>query len=442
MDAVSHAPAVAASSDARPRVRRDALALAAWVVLVAGVAIWGRLLLDGGTMLFLKAPPLLGSWDLRLTAGVIAPVIVAAAIAYAGPVLARRLRWRTLLAACVIAGAVWPLALGLTAGASTIAAPLNNSHEYLTVIPLIDSPGEFLSTFTDRIDLYVTHIRSHPPGMALIVFGLDRAGLGGAEAAGALIVGLAATTPAAAMLATRSVAGEQAARRAAPFLILTPAAIWIATSADALYMAVGAWAVTLIVLATGAAGRRADALALAGGLLFGILAFLSFGHVLLATIPFAVAWARRRLRPLLVASLGIVAVAVGFLAAGYWWIEGFLAAREQYLGSVSKSRPYGYFLFNNLAAFALAAGPVAALALARLRDRRLWLLVGGGAAAVLLAELSGMSKGEVERIWLPFLPWLLLAAAALPQRLGIQRSMLAAQASLALAIQIGISTVW
>ena len=34
--------------------------------------------------------------------------------------------------------------------------------------------------------------------------------------------------------------------------------------------------------------------------------------------------------------------------------------------------------------------------------------------AVVLADLSGMSKAEVERIWLPFLPWVMLATAALP----------------------------
>ena len=39
--------------------------------------------------------------------------------------------------------------------------------------------------------------------------------------------------------------------------------------------------------------------------------------------------------------------------------------------------------------------------------------MGGGLAAVVLADLSGMSKGEVERIWLPFTPWILLAGAAL-----------------------------
>jgi hypothetical protein len=36
-------------------------------------------------------------------------------------------------------------------------------------------------------------------------------------------------------------------------------------------------------------------------------------------------------------------------------------------------------------------------------------------ASVLVADLSGLSKGEVERIWLPFAPWVTVAAAALPE---------------------------
>ncbi len=425
-----------------PRPPPAAIAVGLWLVLIVGAGVWGRLLLEHGTRLFLKGPPLLGGWDFQLTAGAVAAVAVAAALVYWAPSLVRRLGWPSLLLCAALAAAVWPLALALTAGSGAIASPLNDDHEYLTVIPFVHSPGEFLSTFTDRVDAYATHVRSHPPGMALIVFGLDRAGLGGAGPAAALIIALAATTPVALALAARSVAGEAAARRALPFLVLGPAALWIATSADALYMAVGAWAVALIVLAIGDHGRRSDALALAGGLLFGITCFLSFGLALLVTIPLAVAWAERRVRPLAVAAVGGVAVALVFLAAGYWWLDGFATAREQYLATVSISRPYGYFLVNNLAAFAIAAGPALAIALWRLRDRRLWLLVGGAAAAIAIANLSGMSKGEVERIWLPFLPWIMLAAAALPQGLRAQRTLLATQAGVALAVQIAVGTVW
>jgi hypothetical protein len=37
-------------------------------------------------------------------------------------------------------------------------------------------------------------------------------------------------------------------------------------------------------------------------------------------------------------------------------------------------------------------------------------------AAIVLADLSGMSKAEVERIWLPFVVWLAVPCALLPRR--------------------------
>jgi len=75
---------------------------------------------------------------------------------------------------------------------------------------------------------------------------------------------------------------------------------------------------------------------------------------------------------------------------------------------------------------------------------RTWLVVAGvgGAAlaAVALADLSGLSKGEVERIWLPFALWLLPAAARIPR--DRVRLWLAAQAVVALAINHLLFTTW
>ncbi|NEB36159.1 hypothetical protein G3I54_04220, partial [Streptomyces sp. SID14515] len=60
---------------------------------------------------------------------------------------------------------------------------------------------------------------------------------------------------------------------------------------------------------------------------------------------------------------------------------------------------------------ALRGGPAAASS-----EGRLALLVLAALAALLAADLSGMSKAETERIWQPFLLWLLPAAALLPRR--------------------------
>ena len=68
------------------------------------------------------------------------------------------------------------------------------------------------------------------------------------------------------------------------------------------------------------------------------------------------------------------------------------------------------------------------------------LLSGAAAATVLAADLSGMSKSEVERIWLPFVPWLLVACALLPQRW--LRPALALQVCFALLVQHLLFTGW
>lgn len=423
--------------------RADMLAVAAWASLIVVAIVWGRLLLAEGVGLFIQAPPLYGELGLDVGPGVLVAIAVAAAIVISGPTLAQTLSWGRVLGLTALAAAAWPLALSLLAGPDSITAPVSNPHEYLGVVPSIDSVGGFLSTFVDRIDTFSTHVSGHPPGFPLILFALDRVGLGGAGPATALIVAVAASAPVAVLVAARAVAGEGAVRPAAPFLVLTPAAIWIVTSADALYMGVGAWAVSLVVLAIAAPERgRSATFAVVGGLLFGAVAFLSFGLVLLATIPLAVATWKRRAFPLVLAAGAALAVVAAAAAAGYWWLDGLAAARGQYYDGVAALRPFGYFVIANLAAFAIATGPATAAGLARLRRAPIAVLVFGGLAAVALADLSAMSKAEVERIWLPFAPWVILAVASLDGDVAGRRRWLAAQAALAILVEAVLVTAW
>lgn len=254
-----------------------------------------------------------------------------------------------------------------------------------------------------------------------------------------------ASAVAAVLVALRNLAGEGAARASAPFLAFAPAAVWVATSADAFFTGVAAWGVTLVVLATGSRDRRSDLLALGGGVVLGIALFLSYGMVLIGLVAAAVAVARRRLRPLLITGVGVGLVSLIFAAGGFWWPEGLRATHLRYLAGISRRRPYEYFLLGNLAALAIALGPVAALALVRLRDRRVWFLAGGALVAVALADLSGLSKGEVERIWLPFMPWILVATCALPGRVANPSSAPAPLAPSSSALppsHAGLSWLW
>jgi hypothetical protein len=81
-------------------------------------------------------------------------------------------------------------------------------------------------------------------------------------------------------------------------------------------------------------------------------------------------------------------------------------------------RPRTYFLFANAAALAIALGPavVAALPLvwpAR-RNARLVAVPAAVLLALMVAVGSDLSKGEVERIYLPWAVWLLPLAALQP----------------------------
>lgn len=422
--------------------------MVAWALLILAARLWGQHLIDdlGREALRLSAPPVVGWYDVRLGVRVVVPVVTALVVVVGAPRAVRTLPWRRLLVLAAMAAAVWAVALAFTDGVDGVTAPTTlEGDEYLLDVDRVGSPGAFLSDFTDDIDSYVTHVRSHPPGTLLTLWSLDEIGLGGRGWTAALfILGGALAVPSV-LVAVREVAGEAAARSAAPFLVLAPAAVWIATTADALVAGVAAAAVAAVVVGTGRRGRRSDVWSGAGGLLFGVALMLSYGVALVALIPAVVAVARRRFRPLVVAALGALIVLGIFWLAGFSYLDGWSASRGEYLESVASTRPYGYFLWANVAALALVVGPASAAGLACLRDRKLWLLVGGALAAVALADVSGFSKGEVERIWLPFAVWLLPAASVLVGRVpraSVLRWWLGAQALVALAVQTGIRTRW
>ena len=114
---------------------------------------------------------------------------------------------------------------------------------------------------------------------------------------------------------------------------------------------------------------------------------------------------------------------------------------RRYYQGWAADRPYGYWVWADLAALLLCVGPVVAPALLRLPRRAGITLVPLAAlTAIVAADLSGLSKAEVERIWLPYAIWLLVATAWLPARQ--HRVWLAAQALTALAVNHLLFTPW
>jgi hypothetical protein len=281
------------------------------------------------------------------------------------------------------------------------------------------------------------------------------------------VIAVGATTAVAVLVTARALAGEALARRAAPFLALAPAAVWMGTSADGYFAAVAAWFVALLALAvTTRTTRRSGAAALGAGLLFGLTCYLSYGLTLFAMIGTGVlVLGRNRLRALPFLCAGVAVVPLAFTLAGFDWWEAYHLLVERYYQGAGGFRPYGYWVWANLACTVLVVGPAPVAGLRRsvavlVREReRLWpregsfpvrimsrhtpevrlaLLVLVASLALLVADLSGMSKAETERIWLPFAAWLLAAGALLPR----PRAWLAAQAAVALLLNHLLLTGW
>jgi methylthioxylose transferase len=427
----------------------DITAVAAGVVLVVAATIVGRLLLAGGTNLLLPFPPLLAQWLPHVGPGTPVAIVTAVAVVGWGPSLAATLPWRRLLPAAWMTATVWTLALALVDGWQRgVVERLSSGEEYLHDVPRVAGVRDMLATFADHIltdqpVYWTTHVGAHPPGVFLVYVVLDRIGLDGGGAAGVVTVLVGASACVAVAVTLRALGAEDVARAALPFGVLLPGAVWVGVSADGMFAAVLAWGVAL--LAVGATGRgvQADAAAVTGGVLLGSTLYLSYGLVLGLFLPAAVLVATRQWRAAVLAGAGAATVVVAFTAAGFWWFTGFNHVRVIYAASIAASRPYSYFVWANLAAVSFAVGPAVWAGMRRAAATRTLpgpaaLLVLAALAAMVVADLTGLSKAEVERIWLPFAVWLVVPCALLPR----PRMWLAAQALLALAVNHLLLTVW
>jgi hypothetical protein len=235
-----------------------------------------------------------------------------------------------------------------------------------------------------------------------------------------------------------------------PFLVLGPAAIFAGVSADGLYMAITAWGLAALAAAATSRTGRFIVLAVLAGMLLGAGVYLSYGLPLMGVIALAVLAAARSWRPLPWALGAALAVAGAFTVAGFAWWEAYPVLRERYYAGIASARPYSYWVWANIGAWAICAGVGAGAGMAHgLRQlragcdegtRAVLLLGASSIGCMLLATLSGLSKAEVERIWLPFTPWALCLLALLP--VGHRRPVLLLQVVLALLTQHLLLSVW
>ena len=379
--------------------------------------------------IFAAAPPLFAQWLPHVGVGTPLAVLIAVAV----------IAWRPPLALAYPLAVAWTFSLALVDGWQRgIADRLTTQDEYLHEVPGVHDIGTMLRTFSSRIldfqpDSWTTHVAGHPPGALLLFVWLDRLGLHGGGWAGVVVILVGCLAAFAVPWTIRTLGHTELAGAVVPFSVLLPGAVWVGVSADGLFAGVTAMGVALLV-------QRHWLAWIGGGLLLGYSVFLSYGLALFGLVALAAVIATRRWAALIVALVTAGGVMAAFAAAGFWWFDGYHLVVERYYQGIGALRPYGYWVWADLAALVLATGPAAVAGLRRLPRSPLLLLTGAVLLAVLLADVTGLSKAEVERIWLPFTVWLVPAAALLPA--PTRRWWLAAQALTALAVNHLLLTNW
>jgi hypothetical protein len=433
-----------------PGVRGDLWSGATALGLLGLASAVGAVLYAAGRPVHASAAPFTAHWVPHLGPGTPLAVGVAVLVIRRGQSFAATAGWKRLLGAGYAAAVAWILALALVDGWQRgLAGRLTTRDEYLSEVGGVTDVPQMLRGFTARIldfqpDSWTTHVSGHPPGAFLVFIGLDRIGLGGGGWAAIVCVLAGALTAVAIPVTLRALGDETGARAAMPFLVLFPGAIWIGASADGLFAGVTASALALLAVAL---TRRNLPAGLGAGVLLAAGLYLSYGLTLIALPALAIVLLARRGRVTLVAvALGAAAVVITFTAAGFWWFDGYHLVVQRYYQGVAAVRPYAYWVWADLALVLACAGPAAAVVLRRatggLRAARPAAIVLplAAAAAILGADLSGLSKAEVERIWLPFAVWLMAGAALIPA--PTRRGWLIAQAVLALLINHLLLTSW
>ncbi|MGA8847458.1 MAG: hypothetical protein WB471_12660 [Nocardioides sp.] len=126
---------------------------------------------------------------------------------------------------------------------------------------------------------------------------------------------------------------------------------------------------------------------------------------------------------------------LAFVPFGFSWWEAYPVLTDRYWDGLASDRPGLYWTWADLALLLYSGGALLGAGVAVLLwhvvqqrrtaqagaagsdpDRAVLVLATAGVLIVLIATASQMSRAEVERIWLPFVPWVTLSLALLPER--------------------------
>ena len=365
--------------------------------------------------------PFLGQFRFKVSPG----TLLAPAVAVAVLVLTRqgrldRLGLRWLLVASYLGALAWVLALAMVDGGNGLARPIVLDDEYLHDVPAVGSdPAEFVRGFVENSPSYAAATRGHPPGLVLLLWSFMRLGVTRPALLGLLVAVIGAATVPLVLYSVRALCGKTATARLAPILVLAPYAVWTAVSLDAVVSTLDAALVAAGVLASSPArrGPAAAGWAIVSGLLIGIAALFSYTAPWMALSVICVYFVRRRATLNVVTGAAILVPVLLAQAAGFNWWDGLLAARQDFDLHVEPARPVLLWAAISVVVLLLACGPALVTSARRVRNTPGWPFLVGATTAVAVGLGAGFARGGVEHAWLPFFPWLLVAAVA-PQRPG------------------------
>jgi hypothetical protein len=433
------------------------------LVLLGSMAVsqaipWAKRAIAGDVPpLLAQLHPSVGPWlPLAIVVVVVALLILLRSLAWP--------TWRFLIAAVPMGFAV-AIALAVEAhGASALTAPFRRPLEYFASVPLADAlgPRAFAAQFPDLGGRLSLHAATHGPSAVLFLWLLWRVTGESLLRVSLLValVGVAGVIPT--YLIARAFGQERGARLAALLFLCAPGVlIYSATSMDAVFMTVIACALAALVRFP-----RSSAWAVAAGVLWAIALSFTFGAFVLALFALGLGIvALRDRKETIAAFLTRAVLLLGGLVLGCLLLRAALrmnliadfgAASRANSHDPSRARPYLYWVFANVPAFLWVAG-IAQTALFVHETRWRWRTRAFGfetvfIGALVLSSMSGVFLGEVDHIWLFFIPPLsVVAASGLDRVLRSEaleaddvplRRVLAGSLAQAALIQVLLYTYW
>lgn len=401
-----------------PPIREQAGAqlrdLAIWLGLVLIGLLTAALAVAFADDLGTAAAPFFGRYRIAIKPeSILAPLIAAAVVFAAARPRLTRLRWPAILGAAYIAALAWTIALALLDGKDGLRNPLAGTDGYLPNLSNVDGPADFLAGFTGLDDQLTAASVGHPPGPLLLLAFLTPL-LGTGLGLGITLTALSTLTVPLTLITAKNAVGEPAARRYAPLLILAPYAIWVAVSMDGVTAA--------ILAATMAAGAHASrrttrglpaiAWALTAGLLLGAATMFSYAAAWMGLSLVFLNFARRRPFHNIATGLGALTPLLVAQLYGFNWMTGLRMAYHDYTNRIEYQRPGLWWAALSLVVLIIVTGPAIVSSARKMRNTPGWPFLIGAAAAVIFSIAAGLTRGGVEHAWLPYFPWITLAATA------------------------------